>query len=72
MTYKAFVLIAKVCGKRRVSKGVHSIHSGCSRWVFTFVLFIVVRMRVNTRSSLYTKMKNISVNCIHYCDISLH
>ena len=57
VTYKAFVLVAKVCDKRWVSKGARSIKSGysCSWWVFTFVLFIVVRVRVNTRSSLYTK-----------------
>ena len=47
--------MAKVCGTRRVGKGVHSIYSGCScsRWVYTSVLFIVVEVRVITRSSLY-------------------
>ena len=57
VTYKASVLIAKVCGKRQVSEGTHSIYSGCScsRSVSTFVLFIMVRVRVNTCSSLYTE-----------------
>ena len=55
VTCKDFALIAEVCGKRRVSKGVCSIYSvcSCSRRVFMFVLFIVVRVWVNTRSSLY-------------------
>ena len=55
VTYKVSVLIAKVCGKRRVSEGAHSVYSGCScsRQVFTFVLLIVVRVWVNNRSSLY-------------------
>ena len=55
VTYKAFMLIVKVCGKRWVGKGAHSVYSGCScnRRAFTSVLFIVIRVRVNTRSSLY-------------------
>ena len=55
VTYKASVYITKVCGKRQVSKGMHSIYSGCScsRQVYTSVLFIVVEVRVSTRSSLY-------------------
>ena len=55
VTYKVFMLIAEVCGKRQVSKDVCSIYSGCScsRWVFMFVLFITVRVQVDTHSSLY-------------------
>ena len=58
VTYKVSVYMANVCGKRQVGKGAHSIYSGCScsRWVYTFVLFIVVRVQVNTHSSLYTKL----------------
>ena len=56
VTYKVSMYITKVCGKRQVSNGVCSIYSGCScrRQVYMFVLFIVVRVRVSTRSSLYT------------------
>ena len=55
VTYKAFVCLARVCGKRQVGKGAHSIYSGCncSRRAYMSVLFIVVEVRVNTCSSLY-------------------
>ena len=48
--------LAKVCGKRQVGKGAHSMYSGysCSRQVYMSVLFIIVEVRVSTRSSLYT------------------
>ena len=54
VTYKVYVCLAEVCGRRRASKGVHSIYISCSsrRRVYTSVLFIVVKVRVNTRSSL--------------------
>ena len=49
--YKASGLLAKVCGKGQVSEVQHS-KKNCSRRVSTFVLFIVVRVRVNTLQSL--------------------
>ena len=55
VTYKASVYMTKVCGKSQVSEGARSGCS-CSRWVSTYVLFIVLRVRVNTRSSLLQKV----------------
>ena len=42
--------------KGELGKGACSIYSGCScsRRVYMSVLFIVVKVRVNTRSSLYS------------------
>ena len=53
---EASVYIAEAYGKRLLDKGARSIFCGCScsRRVYMSVLFIVVRVRVKTRSSLYT------------------
>ena len=66
VTYKVYVCLVKVCGKRQVSKGVHSIYSSCScsRWVYTSVLFIVVKVRVNTLSSL-CNMTSLCTDATH-------
>ena len=72
VTYKAFVCIARVCGKRQVSKGAHPIYSncGCSRRVYVSLIYRS-KVQVSAHSSLYIRHAVYTGNYYLYTDTTL-